>query len=385
MNSKGLTSLTLFLLAAGTAGAQDAKPAIPPTSEVKVPNIPPELSPSAVSAPAAAPIVGDTSADLADPAKDLTAQAVQREAPALSLPARTVTERHDSEPTEGKKLKSGEIAVRIGEPAQRAIAESRAWAENPNALPLRDSGGRVVFSFDESAPTIMCATMFVCDIELQPGENVQGAPHIGDSVRWKVAPAVSGSEDRKVTHLIVKPTEPGLDTNLIVPTDRRTYHLRLVSSSRVYVSSVAFSYPDEQQNEWHQFASSTAAGGSSGVSSGDLPTVAVNRLNFNYVIKVVKGKPSFKPLRAMDDGYHTYIAMNEELPQGDAPVLIGISPTKEEQMINYRLKGNIYIVDGTAPRLALVSGVGHQQQRIELTRTPCEKHGWLGICWDPKE
>jgi type IV secretion system protein VirB9 len=116
-----------------------------------------------------------------------------------------------------------------------------------------------------------------------------------------------------------------------------------------------------------------------------MPTVAVNRLNFDYRIKVVKGKPSFKPLRAMDDGYHTYISMNEDLPQGEAPALVGISRSGEEQMINYRMKGNIYVVDGTVSKLALISGVGGEQQRIELTRQACQRRGWLGICWDPKE
>jgi type IV secretion system protein VirB9 len=275
--------------------------------------------------------------------------------------------------------------VQIGEPARRALVESHDWAENPYALPSRDSGGRVVFPFSESAPTIVCAPLKVCDIELQPGEVVQGAPHIGDAVRWKVAPAVSGSEDHKVVHLIVKPTESGLDTNLVVPTDRHTYHIRLVSAARLYVSSVAFSYPDEQQQAWTDLNRTLARSEGSGGGGGDLPTVAVNRLNFDYRIKVVKGKPRFKPLRAMDDGYHTYIAMNEDVVQGEAPMLMGISPSGEEQMINYRLKGNLYVVDGTVAKLALVSGVGKQQQRVELARAPCEKHGWLGICWDPKE
>ena len=33
----------------------------------------------------------------------------------------------------------------------------------------------------------------------------------------------------------------------------------------------------------------------------------------------------------------------------------------------------------------LISGVGRKQQRVELTRTACEKRGWLGICWDGEE
>ena len=39
----------------------------------------------------------------------------------------------------------------------------------------------------------------------------------------------------------------------------------------------------------------------------------------------------------------------------------------------------------TVFKLALVSGVGRHQERVELTREPCERRGWLGICWDPKE
>jgi type IV secretion system protein VirB9 len=251
-------------------------------------------------------------------------------------------------------------------------------------MPFRDTGGRVVFAYSESAPTIICAPLHVTDIELQSGESVQGAPHIGDAVRWKIAPAVSGTEDHKTTHLIVKPTEVGLDTNLIVTTDRHTYHIRLVSGVDRYVSSVGFFYPEEQQQPWKDIAQTTAAAGSS-PGGADMPTVAVNRLNFDYRIKVVEGKPDFKPIRAMDDGYHTYIAMNEDLLQGEAPVLLGISASGEEQMVNYRLKGNIYVIDGTLSKMALIAGVGRKQQRIELTREPCKRRGWLGICWDPKE
>lgn len=284
--------------------------------------------------------------------------------------------------------KAASTPVRIGPPAQRALVESHQWAENPSAMPLRDAGGRVMFPFSQSVPTIVCAPLHVCDIELQAGEVVQGAPHVGDSVRWKISPAISGSEEVRVTHLIVKPTEAGLDTNLIVPTDRHMYHIRLVSSTTRYVSSVGFYYSDEQQQAWSELAKNMKVADHSGRTTGgttDMPTVAVDRLNFNYKIRVAKGRPLFKPVRAMDDGYHTYITMNEDLPQLEAPALVGISPSGAEQIVNYRLKGNIYIIDGTLPKLAFIAGVGKEQQRVELTRDPCRNRGWLGICWDAKD
>jgi len=272
---------------------------------------------------------------------------------------------------------------RASETRSQGVPPLKGSKSARDVMPVRDAGGRVIFP-KGSSPTIVCAPLRVCDIQLQPGERVQGAPHIGDSVRWKISPAVSGSGAQAVTHLIVKPTEPGLDTNLIVPTTHGTYYLRLMSSAVHYVSSVAFETSEDQETVWRNLRGATASTDSAEVDS-DMPIVAVNRLNFNYKIRTVKGKPSFKPLRAMDDGYHTYIAMNEELPQGDAPALIGISASGEEQMVNYRLKGNLFIVDGRMDKLALISGTGKHQERVELTRSPCRQRGWLGICWDPKE
>lgn len=429
MNYRTCSSLALCLLAAGTVSANEdpdrataaASAAAPGPAEIHAPNIPPELvAPPPGAAPASQPqpegIAPDPAASSVGLPPLVAAPASQDEAEPTQLPEPLPPEEDcDTADCPSPRAAGGAgaaaaraipghmqvaapqlvvaqskppVPVHIGLPARKALLESRDWAENPRAVPSLDPSGRVMFAYSESAPTIVCAPIHVCDVELQPGEVVQGAPHIGDSVRWLVSPAVSGTDEHRVTHLIIKPTEAGLDTNLIVPTDRHTYHLRLVSSVTRYVSSVGFVYPEEQQQQaWSDFIKTSSNGAGSGTAAGNgpMPTVAVNRLNFNYKIKVVKGKPTFKPLRAMDDGYHTYIAMNEQMPQEEAPALIGISPTGEEQMINYRLKGNLYVVDGTIYKLALISGVGRHQDRIELTRDLCKQHGWLGICWDPKE
>jgi type IV secretion system protein TrbG len=387
MNHTGCSSLALFLLASGVAAGQTpadtlASPAAPVTDAGSLADPTTQQS----TAPALPPPSSGVLPDPAASSEGWHSRPVELAAPtppAEPCDTADCPAPGDQKPPAAAKKGPG---VHIGVPAQRALAQSHAWAEDPNAVPTLDPAGRVIFNYSESAPTIVCAPLHVCDIALQEGEVVQGAPHVGDSVRWKISPALSGDGERRVTHLIVKPTEAGLDTNLLIPTDRHTYHIRLVSSSTRYVSSVGFSYPEEQQQEWADFSRAVHAGSNNGTGGNpEMPTVAVNRLNFDYRIKVVKGKPSFKPLRAMDDGYHTYIAMNEDLPQQEAPVLIGISARGEEQMINYRLKGNLYIIDGTVSKVAFISGVGREQQRIELTRDPCKRRGWLGMCWDARE
>ncbi len=57
-------------------------------------------------------------------------------------------------------------------------------------------------------------------VELEPGEKIIGEPHIGDSVRWEVAPTASGSGPDSTPILIIKPRISGLDTTMVVPTDR---------------------------------------------------------------------------------------------------------------------------------------------------------------------
>jgi type IV secretion system protein TrbG len=391
MSYPGCSSLALCLLVAGTAQAAPDPGSSTPTAAAQgeAPNMPAHLTASLAATPTtlSAPkgIVPDPAAfSSGPPTSGLQEPPVPNSQDSCDSADCRVVSDEPATPDAGARPRP---PVHIGLAAQQALSESSKWAENPRAVPALDPVGRVVFPYSESLPTIVCAPVHVCDIELQPGEVVQGEPHVGDSVRWRISPAVSGGEDHKVTHLIVKPTEAGLDTNLIVPTDRHTYHIRLVSSAERYVSSIAFSYPDEHQQTWSEFAktNTSSAGSATDHGTGDMPTVAVNRLNFNYRIKVVHGKPGFKPLRAMDDGYHTYIAMNEEMPQQEAPVLIGISAAGEEQMVNYRLKGNMYVLDGTVSRLALVSGAGRHQERVELTREECNQKGWLGLCWDPKE
>jgi P-type conjugative transfer protein TrbG len=249
----------------------------------------------------------------------------------------------------------------------------------PIAL-LRAPGGHLEIPFrDDLTPTVDCAPLHVCDIELQAGERVQGSPFVGDTGRWKVSPAVSGGEGQRVTHLIIRPLEPGFETNLLVPTDRRTYHLRLVSSLTHYVASAAFNYPPEPQFDPKPGVHTVADSGAT------LPTVAVSQLNFRYRIKVLEGRPTLKPVRAMDDGHRTYISMNREIPDGQAPVLVSISARGSQQLVNYQLQGNTYVADGTFSKLALLTSAGHETQWIELTRDPCKRRGWLGICWDRSE
>jgi type IV secretion system protein TrbG len=167
------------------------------------------------------------------------------------------------------------------------------------------------------------------------------------------------------------PPSQGLETNLVIPTDRRMYHLRLVSTKASYVARTAFYYPDSEQKAWA--AEKAEMNKEKAPVISDLPPLSVDKLNFAYKFKEDKGKPRFMPLRVFDDGIRTYIQMPESLKVEDAPVVVLTGKDGKEQLVNYRLKHNTYVVDRLFEKAALISGVGSKQDRVMITAAQASK------------
>jgi P-type conjugative transfer protein TrbG len=211
----------------------------------------------------------------------------------------------------------------------------------------------------------------VCLIELQPGEKLVGEPQIGDSIRWNVAPATYGKGDEKTAVLVLKPQMPGLDTNLFITTDRRAYYVRLISKADDYVSRVAFQYNDDDGGKkWNdhfdeQKREQLAATRDKRQSqSGFL--IAVDHLHFDYLVK--GGDDSIRPETVFDDGVKTYIQMGATVANREAPVLLVIGADGNGQVVNYRVKDQMYIVDRLFERAQLILGSGKKAQKVEISR-----------------
>ena len=121
-------------------------------------------------------------------------------------------------PAQGQQLTSNEA---------RGTQLSGQWQHRQGVV-TRGADGKVIFLYGEVQPSVVCSPLQVCDIELQAGEVVRDVL-LGDTVRWKVEPATSGAPSGQAIHLIVKPSEAGLVTSMVVTTSRRTYHIQLKS------------------------------------------------------------------------------------------------------------------------------------------------------------
>src|SRR5215470_15556989 len=149
-----------------------------------------------------------------------------------------------SPPPPGYKAKTD---VTLSTTATEAVRVSEEFRTESN-LPSPGPDGRVSYTFGAGRATLVCAPLRICILELQPGEKLNGEPQIGDSLRWQITPAAYGIGADGTPIIVVKPTAPGLDTNLLVTTDRRAYYLRLISKPDDYVSRVTFEYPAEENN-----------------------------------------------------------------------------------------------------------------------------------------
>lgn len=218
--------------------------------------------------------------------------------------------------------------------------------------------GKVIFLFGETQPSVVCSPLQVCDIELQGGEIVRDVL-VGDTVRWKVEPATSGAAGGQAIHLIVKPSEAGLVTSMVVTTSRRTYHIQLKSHPSQYMARVGFEYPEDAATKLSDINARIQA-----VTNGD-GSVPPEQLAFSYSWS---GNAPWKPKRIYSDGQKTYIQFPRSLSGQDAPVLFVVSGG-QNRIVNYRLKSNMMIVDYNIDKAVLVSGVGWwRQQKITIRR-----------------
>jgi type IV secretion system protein VirB9 len=263
-----------------------------------------------------------------------------------------------------------EIKLTPQERAALALAKKwKAGASTQGVKPVIGGDGTIRFLYGATQPSIICAVLQVCDVELQPGEQVNSL-HLGDTARWTVEPAVTGSGNSAVLHLIIKPMDTGLETSLIVTTDRRTYHLRLRSHRTEFMPRVAFTYPDEAMAKWEKMRRQEQAAHDNQVMPGT--GEYLGNLDFDYTIEGQAAR--LKPLRVYNDGVKTIIQMPATLSQTEAPILLvvrkdgGFFTDEESVQVNYRLQNDRFIVDSIFDKAILLAGVGSSQDRVTIRR-----------------
>lgn len=257
-------------------------------------------------------------------------------------------------------------------PPQRSAPEPRdpkQRVDSANALarvqPTRSGyiNAVQVYPFAEGALyQVYAAPGQVTDVALQEGEQLVGSGPVaaGDTVRWIIGDTESGTAAAKKIHILVKPTRPELMTNLVINTDRRTYHLELRSTEKTYMASVSWIYPQDELIALRRRNSSADA-------AAPVAALDISNLNFRYSIE--GDNPPWRPLRAFDDGKKVYIEFPAGIGQGEMPPLFIVGPEgRTSELVNYRVRAKHMIVDRLFAAAELRLGGRGSERRVRIVR-----------------
>ena len=268
---------------------------------------------------------------------------------------------------------------------ERPPRDSSAAQLDPIAAATRDyqrtgiaravqEGAFLSFPYGHAQPTVTCAPLRACVIELEPGEIIL-SKIAGDTQRWEIQLAPAGSDGR--TPLIaVKPHDCGITTNLVLATSAgRVYDLTLdsppcphngVNPRGSYVRHVRFYYPDSMV----QTIAGPGAPGHAATSAVPLvspisPPIAsaIAALNFDYRVLRDKHFP-WAPSAIFDDGAHCFIKLPSDAAHRDAPVLFSVADDGGRALLNYTMSGDTYVTDRVFRTAILVIAEGGRERTI---------------------
>lgn len=239
-----------------------------------------------------------------------------------------------------------EVEATSGPTGRAAIARANQAARAPSRA---DGfvGGVQVFAWSPGRVfEIWTAPLRVTTLTLGEGETLVSKA-AGDTVRWQIGEVASGAGSARRTHVLIKPLERGLETNLVLTTNRRVYLLDLRSGAAdAFNAAVA----------WGD------AGQAGKVAEPETPArvdpVATPQgpLDARYRIEPLGRRARWTPTSVFNDGRRTFIAFSTDLQVDEAPVLFVVSPDGEAQMVNYRQQGGLFVVDRLFDRAELRLG-----------------------------
>lgn len=249
----------------------------------------------------------------------------------------------------------------------------------PTGITVRE-GDVAVFAFG-TQPTVVCAEMRTCIIELQVGEQLTQAPILADPDSWSVQPYDVGSAPDTRPEVTVKPLLCGVSTNMVLPTTRRRYELSLLSApcravddwdhNAAYTRRVRFTYADDARWQEAQVQAAEPARAAARVELA--PGVDIEALRFDYSWERKNGFP-WSPVQVFDDGTHIYIRVPDAAREFEQPILYAVEDSGERTVLNYAKPGDggwtaggaFFKTDRIVGHLALVIGSARRGGRPKV-------------------
>jgi type IV secretion system protein TrbG len=258
-----------------------------------------------------------------------------------------------------------------------AIAAAAATLALPRAA-TADARFYVLQYHPRTEAPVRCSAMTECDVTLEVGERVREG-YAADASGWDPQATYSGPRGAELLHLIFRAARPGMATNVVVPTNRRTYYLALSSDSSRQHRYYAFAWPRvfvARAARTPAPAPTARADALAACLPGERYTWSIDRtLPDDHP---PHARPNLDPIPAAwtpaiacTDGRHTFVQFApSRIEPGDLPVLSVIG-AEGDTLTNYTYDQRIrrFRIDGVPDRFVLELGSQASPLRIVLTRT----------------
>jgi type IV secretion system protein TrbG len=237
-----------------------------------------------------------------------------------------------------------------------ANTEARARSQSDQFV-----GGVQVFAWEPGRVyEVWTAPLRVTTLTLAPGETVVSKA-AGDTVRWQIGETTSGEGRSQRGHVMIKPLERGLETNLVLTTSRRVYLLQLKSGApEGFNAAVAWDLASVFPN---------GSDGSVGAMQTEPDSLVepAGPLDARYRIESRGRRPNWTPASVVTDGVRTFLHFPPDLQATEAPALFVLGPDGQTQTVNYRQQGGLWVVDRVFDRAELRLG-DRRPQIVRITR-----------------
>lgn len=275
-----------------------------------------------------------------------------------------------------------------------AMMESKKWRDGNKPKPIITPDGVLEYPYGFYQPVIPCKIGMICDIRLGAGEVLMDWA-ISDRGNWQMytkgggsssdepSLAFSGSGDKLIPHILIKPTTAASTTNLVVLTNKRSYDILLKATNSDYVLAAGFYFPnmmmqgleDDKQKIRDQ------AQNSSGTTPEYSREFDLAKLNLDDY-EITGDNVSWKPTAIFDDGEFVWIKFSNT--NQIAPALLEIKDDNDDiqqaALLRYFPQpGNMYLVQKLFDKAVLVQGINDSVKKVYITRKKTEKSIWRKI------
>lgn len=222
-------------------------------------------------------------------------------------------------------------------------------------VPLKEyTGGMSIFDYngDYQFPVftkkLSMSTIILNNDEVMTTDDV----FLSDSKSWEITGDVWPSPEGSRQLIMIKPLESGLETDMLVVTDKRLYKFILYSTKADYQPMVRFRYPTERKFITGKTKKSNPMNLVTLYGDTDPDLISVN---YKIRVPVLQKKVDWVPELVYDDGSFTYIRLPEVVLQKEFPVFY----EKGDNIVNYEIhpkQHNLVVINKLIEKVTLRVG-----------------------------